>query len=162
MVSFTFSQIYKFFWNLLLATSITSTVLANILQIWGKHQLNTSKNVFNTILEWMMYIYQPVTLLSFIIKCIFRFVFAGLAKPLKILGASHCSPKNMFQPRYCLAWTYLWSSNTNFYHITISGFNLDQSCCWYQHSLCFIYRWKMKQMKRSPLKKKTILLICIK
>ena len=40
----------------MLATSITSTVLANILQTWDKCQLNTSKNVCNTILERMMYI----------------------------------------------------------------------------------------------------------
>ena len=98
----TLFQIYKFFWNLLLATSITSTVLANVLQIWGKRQLNNSKGVFDTILEWMMYISGNTTILGrmmyisgifFMVKRIFGYVFAGLVRPLQALGASRCSPK---------------------------------------------------------------------
>ena len=98
----TLFQIYKFFWNLLLATSITSTVLANVLQIWGKRQLNNSKGVFDTILEWMMYISGNTTILGrmmyisgifFMVKRIFWYVFAGLVRPLQALGASRCPPK---------------------------------------------------------------------
>ena len=86
-------QSYKFFGNLLLTTFITSTVMANILQICGKRRLNTSKNVFNTILERMMHTYRAIPLFFFIIKRIFRYIFTGLVKPLQTLGASRCSPK---------------------------------------------------------------------
>ena len=36
-------------------------IVANVLQVWDKRQLNTSKNVFNTILERMMYISSSTT-----------------------------------------------------------------------------------------------------
>ena len=129
-VSFTFFQMYKFFWNLLLATSITSTVLANILQIWGKRQLNTSKNVCDTILERMIYISSNPNVFfhhQTHLQVYFGRICETTANTWSILLLFF--EKNIFQPRYCLAWTHFRSSNTNFYRTTFCGFNLDESCC---------------------------------
>ena len=142
-------QSYKFFWNLLLATSITSTVMANILQIFCKRQLNTLKNVFNTILERKMHTSSNTT------------VFLHNRTHLQVYFCRTCETtantwsislfskeKNRFELRNYLTWTHFRSSDTNFYLITSCGFNLDESCCWFE-ALLVSYLWmKMKYMKK--------------
>ena len=123
--------------------------MANILQIFGKRQLNTLKNVFNTILERKMHTSSNTTVFLHNrthLQVYFRRTCETTANTWSISLFS--KEKNRFQPQNYLTWTHFRSSDTNFYLITSCGFNLDESCCWFE-ALLVSYLWmKMKYTKK--------------
>ena len=48
--------------------------------------------------------YRAILMLFFTIKCIFKYVFAKLVKPMQTLGASCCFPKKRIGSNHDIVW----------------------------------------------------------